>query len=192
MSHFEITPHGSEMLIQHSNRWRDLPVLADNNQMVFRKEWNEFRRDRGFSLSGAESCWVKARRAWQLLIILARGKGGLRAPLLRHSQSTCRTAPSRQRPWDSRTCVRTDSSRSRQSDHPSIHVWENKKLSHPHSSVALLSPPPAPVPPHPFRPFLCHGWVWSSLMDTNMNTGIVTNTKHLHEHEPWHQLGHRH
>ena len=48
MPQFEITPHGSEMLVQHSNRLRDLPLLADNNQMVFRKEWNEIRRDRGF------------------------------------------------------------------------------------------------------------------------------------------------
>ena len=124
MRHSEITPHGSEMLVQHSDRWRDLPLLADNNHMVFRKEWNEFRRDRGFSFAGAESCWVQARRAWQLLVILAWGKEGTRASLLRHSQPTCRTAPSRPRPWDPGGHVRTVASRNRQSDHPTILVWE--------------------------------------------------------------------
>ena len=79
MPHFEITPHGSEMLVQHSNRWRDLPLLADNNQMVFRKERNEFRRDRGFSQSVAESCWVQTRHAWQLLVIKHEARRAPRA-----------------------------------------------------------------------------------------------------------------
>ena len=126
MPHFEISAHGSEKLVQHSNIWHALPLLADNNQMVLWKEWNEFQQNHGFSVSGAESCWVqaKARRAWQLLVILARGRWRTHASLLRQSQPTCGTAPSRPRPWESRSCVRTDSSRNRQFDHPTKHVSE--------------------------------------------------------------------
>ena len=93
-------------------------------------KWSSGRsgRDRGFSLARAESCWVQtdARRAWQLLVILAQGRRRTRASFLSDSQPTCRPAPSRPRPWDSRDYVRTDSLRHRQSDHPTILVWENK------------------------------------------------------------------
>ena len=107
-------------------------LLADNNQMVFRKEWNEFRRDRGFSLARAESCWVQARRAWQLLIILVRGKEGTRASLLRHSQPTCRTSPSR--PKTLRVEVlREDSCVAKQTVWPPyITCLGNKSWIHPH------------------------------------------------------------
>ena len=175
MSHFKIVPHGSEMLVQHSNRWRDLPLLVDNNQMVSRKVWNEFRRDRWFSLSAAESCWVQARRAWQLLVILAWGKGGAarhfsvtvsRHVVLHHRDQDpeIRGAASGQirREADSLTTV--------QYLFGKIKVESSAQFSCPPSS------PPPPPPHHPFRHFLCHGWVWNSLMDTNMNTSIVTNT----------------
>ena len=175
-------PHGSEMMIQQSNRWRDLPVLADNNQMVFRMKWNEFRRYRGISLSAAESCWVQARRVWQLLVILARGKGGTRASLVRHSYPTCLAAPSRPRPWDSRSCVRTDSSRSRQSNHRPVLVWENKSWVI--RTVQLL---PSPLPPLlplliPFVPssvtieFEVRSWIQTWTLTSSLTHNTYTNT----------------